>query len=113
MISLGSAVPSCAQTASTGTLTGVALDPTGALLPEVSIALVDQKTGETESTTSNQDGQFAFPLLVPSTYELKANKTDFEAMSIAPVEVHATETLRLVLHLQISAAVRVLIFLRP
>lgn len=99
---LGVANPALGQTASTGALTGVTLDPTGAPLRDVTLTLVNPKTSETESITSNQDGQFAFLLLVPGKYELKISKTDFEPPNVPLVDIHVTETLRLELHLQLA-----------
>jgi Carboxypeptidase regulatory-like domain/TonB dependent receptor len=91
-----------AQTASTGALTGVTLDPSGAVLPDVVVTLVNQKTMETQSTTSNKEGLFAFLSLLPGRYELRASKADFEPLRIREVSVHVTETLRLELGLQLA-----------
>src|ERR1700741_1568523 len=90
------------QTASTGALTGVTLDPSGAVLPDVVVTLVNQKTMETLSTTSNKEGLFAFLSLLPGRYELRANKADFEPLCIHAVSIHVTETLRLELGLQLA-----------
>src|SRR5215471_2600526 len=73
------------QTASTGGLTGVALDPTGAVLPGVTIRLTNQATGETRSSTSNETGWFTFLLLPPGDYDVKASKS-----GAAPLETSAT-----------------------
>jgi len=92
----------CGQTASTGALRGVTLDPTGALLPNVGLTLVNQKTAEAVSGISDPGGQFAFLLLVPGIYKLKASKAGFEP-SISPlIEIHVTETLRLELRLPLA-----------
>ena len=91
------------QTASTGALTGVALDPSGAVLPDVVVTLVNQKTMETQSTTSNKEGLFAFRSLLPGRYELRARKADFEPLRIREVSIYVTETLRLELGLQLAS----------
>ena len=101
IVALGVANPVFGQTASTGALTGVTLDPTGAPLPEVTLTLVNPKTSETDSTTSKQDGQFAFFFLVPGKYELKVSRKDFEPASVPLVDIHVTETLRLELRLHL------------
>jgi len=56
------------QTASTGALAGMTLDPSGAVLPGVSIDLVNEETTETQSTASDEEGRFGFVLLSPGTY---------------------------------------------
>ena len=44
IVMLGVANPALGQTASTGALAGVTLDPAGAPLPDVSLTLIDPKT---------------------------------------------------------------------
>ena len=66
------------QTASTGALTGVTLDPSGAVLPGVILHLKNEDGSEAKSATSDKKGRFAFLLLSPGTYELQASKADFQ-----------------------------------
>jgi carboxypeptidase family protein/TonB-dependent receptor-like protein len=93
------------QTASTGALTGVALDPSGAALPGVVIHLVNQETSETNSATTDQEGRFAFLLLPPGAYMLEASKTDFQLLRHTDLRIFVTETLRLELHLRLAAVI--------
>ena len=102
-ICLGISARVYGQTASTGALTGVTLDPSGALLSDVVVTLVNQKTAEIQSTTSNKEGLFAFLSLLPGRYELRASKADFEPLRIREVNIHVTETLRLEVGLQLAS----------
>ena len=86
------------QTASTGALTGVTLDPSGVVLPSVALHLVNQDTTETQSATSDEEGRFRFLLLSPGGYELHASKTAFDPVSRPDINISVTETLRLELH---------------
>jgi Carboxypeptidase regulatory-like domain/TonB dependent receptor/TonB-dependent Receptor Plug Domain len=90
------------QTASTGALTGVTLDPSGAALPDVTIHLKNEDGSEAKSATSDSNGRFAFFLLPPGTYEVQAGKRDFKPVSQRDTPVHVTETLRLELHLELA-----------
>jgi len=90
------------QTASTGALTGVILDPSGAVLPGVTLHLRDEIGSEAKSATSDNSGRFAFFLLPPGTYEVQAAKVDFKPVSQREIPVHVTETLRLELHLELA-----------
>ena len=90
------------QTASTGALTGVTLDPSGALLPSVVVRVVNQDTGETESVTSDGEGRFGFPSLASGSYELHASKTGFALLSRAGIDISVTETVRLELQLRLA-----------
>ena len=63
------------HTASTGAVTGVTLDPSGAVLPGVGVDLSKKGGGERKLATSDENRRFGFPLLPPSKYELqRANK---------------------------------------
>ena len=90
------------QTASTGAVTGVTLDPSGAMLPGVILHLTKQDGSEEKSVTSDNNGRFAFFLLRPGTYALHASKADFKPPSQADIHVHVTETLRLELYLKLA-----------
>ncbi len=93
------------QTASTGALTGLTLDPSGAVLPGVTLHLRNEIGSEAKSATSDNNGRFAFFLLPPGTYELQAVKIDFKPVSQREIPVHVTETLRLDIHLALSTRV--------
>ena len=90
------------QTASTGALTGVTLDPSGAIVPGVVVHLYKEGGGEKKSATSDKNGRFGFPLLPPGRYQLQASTLDFEMVSLPEVSIHITETLRLELHLRVA-----------
>jgi hypothetical protein len=81
---------------------GVTLDASGAAVPDVTVNLVNRKTGEALSATSDENGRFAFLLLPPGGYELRARKTDFRPLTLEDLHVHVTETLRFELHLELT-----------
>jgi len=90
------------QTASTGALTGMTFDPSGFVLPDVILRLVNPATGKSESATSDKDGRFSFLFLSPGSYDLQANKAKFAPLSKAGIVISVTETQRLELHLQLA-----------
>src|SRR5256885_2214373 len=90
------------QTASTGGLTGVTLDPSGAALAGVVLNVTRADGSEAKSATSDNNGRFDFLLLQPGIYKLQASKTDFRSVSQQDIHVHVTETLRIELHLELA-----------
>lgn len=94
-----------AQTPSTGALTGVTLDPSGALVQSAAVTLVNQETGEKESTTSDAEGRFTFALLAPGNYELCASKAGFARLCDSEIQIAVTETRRLELRIQLATVV--------
>ena len=98
-------VRNLAQTASTGAVTGITLDPSGAILPGVLIRIETPSGPDARSIFSNENGWFTFPSLPPGNYELQASKADFKTLTVKDVRVSVTETLRLQLHLELAARV--------
>ena len=94
------------QTASTGALTGLTLDPSGAVLPGVSVHLSRLDGTLTMAAISGGNGQFDFFLLPLGTYELQASKVDFKPVSQRTIQVHVTETLRVQLHLELAIRIQ-------
>jgi Carboxypeptidase regulatory-like domain/TonB dependent receptor len=93
------------QTAATGSLTGVTLDPSGAVLPGVLLRLVNQDTAETQSATSDGEGRFRFLLLSPGSYRVEASKIGFDPLRLPELNITVTETLRIDLHLRLATVV--------
>src|SRR6516225_3895111 len=102
VLTLGLTRMACGQTASTGAVMGVTLDPSGAVLGGVSVSLTRDEGTEERSVTSDQNGRFAFLLLPSGTYELQANKPNFKPLDLPRVQVYVTETLTIELHLELA-----------
>jgi Carboxypeptidase regulatory-like domain len=95
----------CAQTSSTGAVSGVTLNSSSGILAGVTVRIARQDGGEMKSDTSDENGRFRFPLLPPGKYKLRASKTDFEPVSLQDINIHVTEALRLELHLKLAMRV--------
>src|SRR5438876_11726360 len=52
------------------TISGAALDPSGAALPGVKITVTEVRTGLKVSTTSDAAGQYNVPFLPPGEYQI-------------------------------------------
>jgi hypothetical protein len=91
-----------AQTNSTGALVGVALDPSGAYLQNVSIKLVKSDDDETRYATSDERGRFGFLSLSPGTYILRADKARFRSLSLLQLHISVTETIQVDLHFELA-----------
>ena len=68
------------QTRTTGDLSGVATDPAGAVVPDVTITLTNQATSAVQTSTTNSDGFYRFALLPPGDYSATATKAGFQPM---------------------------------
>ncbi len=82
-VALLSAVTFCAlqlraQTQTTGEITGVVTDPSGATVVKAKVVLRDNSKGTTLVAETNKDGVYHFQLLTPSTYTISVTSTGFE-----------------------------------
>src|SRR5438874_3529078 len=74
--------------AQTGTLRGTVTDPNGGVVAGVTITAKNQTTGITSaSVTTNSDGVFSIPNLVPGPYTVTAEQTGFSKKVITGVTV--------------------------
>ncbi len=70
-----------AQTTTSGSLTGVVSDPTGAVLPDTDIQIQDNAKGTTQSTKTDREGVYRFFFLPPSRYTLTVTHVGFRRES--------------------------------
>ena len=91
-----------AQTASTGALIGVTLDPAGSVIPSVILHLVNPASGDSRSATSDKDGRFSFLFLRPGSYELHVSKASFAPLITRGIDISVTEIQRVEIHLRLA-----------
>lgn len=75
-----------------GTLTGAVQDPSGALVPNAAITLIDQGTNSRREAVSSGSGQFTFPELPPSVYDLLIKSPGFQQYMQRGITVTVGET---------------------
>ena len=78
----------------TATINGVVKDPTGAAIPNARVELTNVGTSVVRSTSTNSDGAYAFPSVVPGSYTMQASSTGFSTVTqhATTLEVGQTAT---------------------
>lgn len=76
----------------TATLTGLVTDQSGAVMPGVSLTLVNLGEHSTVNTASNQAGYYEFPYLRPATYTLTAMMKGFGDVTIPNIKLDVSQT---------------------
>jgi len=80
-----------AQTAATGALRGSLSDPSGGVLPGVSIKVTSTTTGETRTALTQGNGPISF-LSFSGAYRVEASSKNFQNAVFEDVRVDVTET---------------------
>ena len=69
------------QSVTSGDLTGVVSDPSGAIIPNAKVTATSDATGQVFNTTTNGEGFYRFSFLKPGTYTIAASAPGFQANS--------------------------------
>jgi len=87
------------QSSVRGTLGGVVVDQMDAVIQGASVSLMGPTGGS--SKTTNEQGEFSFPALIPGFYDVKVAKDGFKGTTVQKVEVliNKTSTIRVVMEL--------------
>ena len=89
--------PALAQTVVTGTLRGLVMDRSGAVLRDAKLTLTSQAAGEQLVRLSNSMGSFVFPTLPVGLYQLEVSSDGFQRQVIPAlvIEIGQTTTVNL------------------
>ena len=87
-----------------GRVTGTVLDQTGAFVTGASVTVKNQKTGETRTATTGDNGYFVVASLKPSTYTITVQKTGFANVEYTDMPVAVGQELTLDFEFKPAAA---------
>src|SRR5438552_7184610 len=79
----------------TGTISGVVLDPNGAVVPGAEVTLVNDQTNDKRNQPTNDAGRFSFASLQPGVYTLRIEHQGFETLLRTKIVLSANEGLAL------------------
>src|SRR5215471_4367559 len=88
----------------TATLTGQALDSSGAAVPGVHVVARNVQTGIQRTTLTAETGDYTIPLLPIGTYEITADKDGFKKYVRSGVVLAVDQHARVDVQLQVGAA---------
>jgi hypothetical protein len=95
--------PSVFAQLTTGTITGIVTDETGALVAGASITVTSIQTGATRSSQSNSEGSFFFPELNPGVYKLTVTKQGFKKVEAENIALHVSDISNVPIKLPVGA----------
>ena len=80
-------VASALAQATNGRLEGSVKDASGALVPNATVTIVNQRTNQERTVTTNDEGFFAVAELAPGDYNVKIEAANFRVTNVSDVIV--------------------------
>jgi hypothetical protein len=93
-----------AQTSTTGVVTGVVTDPTGAVVPKADVELANQETNAVVRQATNDAGQFVFAGLAPGTYKITVKQAGFRTEALPNLTLDVNKTINVPVKLEVGAS---------
>src|ERR671926_445615 len=93
----------CLGQESRATLTGRVSDPNGAAIPGATVSITSQATQLTETATTNDEGNYTVPFLLPGRYTVKVEAQGFKAAEANQVELHTADKATFDVTLEVGA----------
>ena len=90
-----------------GTITGTVTDPNGAIVPAATVTVQNVETNITATAQTNDDGAYAFPLLMPGKYKLSATAPNFQTSVRENIQLNVDDRLAIDFQLTIGTATEV------
>src|ERR1700726_3469760 len=87
-----------------GTITGTVLDSSGRLIPNVSVSITNVATGINRTVTTNEDGLYIAPNLLPASYELTFTSPGFKTDVRSGIELTVGATVSLNMTMQVGGS---------
>ena len=81
--------------ATTGSISGLAIDPSGAVIPGATLTVTNITTGVQSKTTSNENGFYSFPSLTVGRYDLMVESAGFTPQKRTGLVIDADNALQI------------------
>ncbi len=88
---------------SRGIVLGRVTDSSGLVVPEATVQVINTATSVTVTSTTNQDGNFFTPYLIPGPYRIVASKTGFKKLVRDGIQVDIAARLEINLQMEVGA----------
>ena len=82
--------PALSQNRNTGEIRGTVTDPSGAVVPDANVAVLNFDTGEKNDFTTNRDGIYDTVSTPTGNYQITVTAKGFKALVIGPVPLNVS-----------------------
>ncbi len=84
------------------TLTGRVTDSSGSAMPNVVVEATNVATNTTASCTTNEQGDYVIPYILPGTYNLRARATGFKTFVRQSIDIHIGDQIQIDIPMEIG-----------
>jgi hypothetical protein len=99
---VGMCVPAWGQTFQ-GSFAGTITDPSGAVVPDAVVTILEQDKGFSRSVTTGAGGNYGIPLLPPGRYAITVRKEGFDKTVRGPLALLVNQHMRVDITLKVGA----------
>ncbi len=92
-----------------GTIAGTITDPNGAVVPNATVRVKNSGTNTTITVTSNDEGGYIVPLLLPGNYVISVTSSGFKTSTRDNVEVRVDDRISVDIQLEIGTSAEITI----
>jgi hypothetical protein len=92
-----------ASAQTSGEITGLVTDSSGAAVSGANVTVTNKATGATRKVATNNEGLYAFPSLLPGVYELKVEQGGFKTARLDNITLEVQQTARLDVTMELGA----------
>jgi len=98
-------VPSVVAQITSGTITGVVTDTSGAVVAGANVTITSTQTGAARTATTSAEGAFSFPELSPGIYNISVTKQGFKKVEQKGVEAHVADLTNVTIKMPVGGMV--------
>src|SRR5688500_14756055 len=104
VVAAGPPVTARAQT-ETASIRGSVTDPTGAVVPDAAVRLIDVDRGLAIATTTGNGGWYTFATVRPGRYQMEVEKSGFNLVRLTGITVNVLDNLEQDFRLEVGPIV--------
>src|SRR5208282_2390283 len=87
---------------SRGTILGRITDASGSVVPGANVQVANKATGVTVPGSSNEDGNYFFPYLIPGVYQITVEKAGFKRSVRDGIQVNINDRLEINIQMELG-----------
>jgi Carboxypeptidase regulatory-like domain/TonB-dependent Receptor Plug Domain/TonB dependent receptor len=102
LVSMG--LPALGQSASSAAVNGIVQDTTDARIPNANVKLINTDTGTESNSTTNKDGNFSVPSVLPGHYRLQIERDGFDTTQLTGITLNVGDNKQVIIRMKVGSS---------